>query len=269
MILLGGINRISSHTTDIPFLPLYFVTVAGPFLAGIILTGLYDGKKGYRSFISQLVKWRAPVKWWTVAILAAPITVFLTLFILYILSPIFLPGIFSPGESPFASAFGLSGSNKISLLLFVVMLGLFNGFVEEIGWTGFATSRMKMGPAFISTGLIIGILWGLWHFHSNYLGSAEAAGPLPLPLYMAGLLFTFLPPFRIIMTWVYAHTKSLLMAILMHASLDIAWIISTPINLTGGQLVTWYLAWAIVLWGIVVVIGLVGNKKREIPNTFF
>jgi len=27
----------------------------------------------------------------------------------------------------------------MTLFLFVLMLGLFNGFVEELGWTGFAT----------------------------------------------------------------------------------------------------------------------------------
>jgi membrane protease YdiL (CAAX protease family) len=261
ILILGGIGRISSHSTDVPFLPLYFVTVAGPSVAGILLTGLFDGIKGYRNFISQLLKWRVQLKWYAVALLIAPFTVFTILFILYLFSPAFLPGIFSPGDSPIASMFGLPNGNKISLLLFVVMLGLFNGFVEEIGWTGFATSRLKMDSTFIAAGLKLGIMWGLWHFLSNYIGSAHGAGTVPLPLYMAVILFSFLPPFRIIMTWVYAHTRSLLIAILMHASLDIFWILSTPINLTGEQRVIWYVAWAIVLWGIVAVIKITGKKS--------
>ena len=266
ILVLGGIGRISSHATDVPFLPLYFVTVAGPSIAGILLTGLFDGKKGYRSFVSQLVRWRVQGKWYGVALLIAPFTVFATLFILHLFSRAFLPGIFSPGDNPIAAMFGLPNSNKILLLLFVVMLGLFNGFVEEIGWTGFATSRMKMNPTLIPGGLTLGIIWGLWHFLSNYIGSADGAGTLPLPLYLAVILFSFLPPFRIIMTWVYAHTRSLFIAILMHASLDIFWILSTPVNLTGEQRVIWYLAWAIVLWGIVAVINITSKKTNHRNN---
>jgi len=266
ILVRGGTDRINSHSTDIPFLPLYFVTVAGPSIAGIVLTGLYDGKKGYRSFFSQLVKWRVQVKWYAIALLVAPLTVFTILFILYLFSSVFLPGIFSVGNNPVASAFGLPNTNKVSLSLFVVMLGLFNGFVEEIGWTGFATSRMKITPALISTGLTIGMMWGLWHFLSNYIGSADGAGSLPLPLYLAATLFSFLPPFRIIMTWVYAYTGSLLIAILMHTSLDVFWILSTPLHLTGEQRVIWYLAWAIVLWGIVAAINISRKKANHRIN---
>jgi hypothetical protein len=94
------------------------------------------------------------------------------------------------------------------------------------------------------------------------MGSAVGADAFPLPLYMAVILFSFLPPFRILMTWVYDHTRSLFIAILMHASLDIFWILSMPNVLTGQQRVTWYMTWAIVLWGIVAIIGIVRNGKR-------
>jgi hypothetical protein len=79
---------------------------------------------------------------------------------------------------------------------------------------------------------------------------------------MAVILFSFLPPFRVLMTWVYDYTGSLFIAILMHASLDIFWILSTPTSLTGQQRVTWYVAWAVILWGIVAVKGIVRIAKR-------
>ena len=64
------------------------------------------------------------------------------------------------------------------------------------------------------------------------------------------------------MTWVYEHTGSLFIAILMHASLDIFWILSMPVVMTGQQRVVWYMAWAVVLWGIVAVICKVENRKK-------
>jgi CAAX protease family protein len=262
LLILGGPNRITSRPTNTPFLPLYFITVAGPSIAGILLTGLYHGRKGYRELLSRLIKWRVRVKWYAAALLTAPLTVFATLLMLSLFSPVFQPGIFSSGNNPVASMFGLPGTNKISLLLFVVMIGLFNGFIEELGWTGFVTPKLRLKRNFMITGFQLGLVWGLWHFLSNYIGSAAGAGAFPLPLYMAVILFSFLPPFRILMTWVYDHTGSLFIAIVMHASLDIFWILSTPSFLTGQQRVTWYVIWAIVLWGIVAIIGIVRNGKR-------
>jgi len=259
VMILGG--RISS-LTDAPFLPLYFVSVAGPSITGVLLTGLYDGTKGYREFFSRLIKWRVKAKWYVAALFIAPLTVFASLFALSLISPVFLPGIFSSGDNDIASMFGLTGNNKIILLSFVLMLGLFNGFVEELGWTGFLTPRLRLNHNWIATGLNAGVMWGLWHLLSNYVGSAAGAGKVALPLYMAVILFSFLPPFRILMTWVYDHTGSLFVAILMHASLDVFWILSMPNALAGQQRVTWYLTWAAVLWAIVATIGFVRNKKR-------
>jgi membrane protease YdiL (CAAX protease family) len=166
-----------------------------------------------------------------------------------------MPGIFSSGSNPVASMFGLPSSDKITFILFVFMVGIFNGFIEELGWTGFATHRLKLDRNLILTGTSAGILWGLWHLPSNYIDSAAGAGTVPLPLYISLLLFTFLPPYRILMMWVYKHTGSLFIAVLMHASLDIFWILSTPLLLTGKERVIWYALWALVLWSLVLIIG--------------
>jgi uncharacterized protein len=261
VLIIGGPDRITSQPTNAPFLPLYFATIAGPGIAGVLLTGLYNGKKGYREFFSRLAKWRVQVKWYAVALLAGPFTVFTALLALSLFSPVFLPGIFSSVNNPVASMFGLPDNNKVTLLLFVLKLGLFNGFVEELGWTGFVTPRLRVNHKLIATGFNVGVMWGLWHLLSNYVGSAAGSGAFPLSLYMTVLLFSFLPPFRIIMTWVYEYTGSLFIAILMHASLDIFWILYMPVVLTGQQRVVWYMAWAVVLWGIVAVICKVENQK--------
>jgi membrane protease YdiL (CAAX protease family) len=262
VLILGGPDQITSEQSDAPFFPLYLVTVAGPFMAGVLLTGLYNGKKGYRELLSRLCKWRVPVRWYVFALLLAPLSVFATLFGLSLTSPVFMPGIVSPGNNAAASMFGVIGSNKITLTLLVLMLGLFNGFVEELGWTGFATHRLKLKHNLIATGITLGVMWGLWHLLSNYIGSAAGAGTVPLPLYITLLLFSFLPPFRILMVWVYKHTESLFLAILMHASLDVFWLLAMPVALTGEERVIWYALWAVVLWSMVAIV-IYGEYKRE------
>ena len=146
------------------------------------------------------------------------------------------------------------------MILFVFAISLFNGLVEEVGWTGFATPELLAHHGILASGLNLGIMWGLWHLLSNFMGSAEAAGLVPLPLYLSAMLFTFLPPFMVLMIWVYKHTGSLLIGVLMHASLDLFWILSMPVSITGGERMTWYIVWAAVLWGLVALVGL--SKKK-------
>ena len=261
-LLIGGPGRISSQPITAPFLFLYLITVAGPIISGVLLTGLYHGKKGYRDLFSRLFKWRIPVKWYAIALLIFPLIVFAPLLILSLFSPVFIPGIFDTGTHPIASAFGLPGDDKGTLVLFVFILGLFNGFVEEVGWTGFVTPLLSLKQNIIKAGIILGIMWGLWHLLSNYLGSDAGAGGVSLLLYLLVMLFSFLPPFRILMIWVYRHTGSLLLAVLMHASLNMFWMLSMPLSLTGKERMVWYLLWAAVLWSIVIIISVVSNRKK-------
>lgn len=63
------------------------------------------------------------------------------------------------------------------------------------------------------------------------------------------------------MVWVYEHTESLLIGVLMHASLDAFWILSMPIAITGEERMTWYIVWAAVLWGLVATFSLAMKKR--------
>ena len=268
ILLIGGPGKITSQSIKAPFLLLYLITVAGPVISGVLLTGLYHGKKGYRDLFSRLFKWHIPVKWYAVALLIFPLTVFAALFVLSLFSPVYMPGIFDSGTHPIASAFGLPGGDKITLVSFVFILGLFNGFVEELGWTGFVTPLLSLKQNIVKASITLGIMWGLWHSLANYLGSDAGAGSVSLFLYIPVMLFSFLPPFRILMIWVYRHTGSLLIAVLMHASLNMFWMLSMPLSITGKERMVWYLLWAAVLWSIVIIISVVNNKKKAIRNTF-
>jgi membrane protease YdiL (CAAX protease family) len=183
-----------------------------------------------------------------------------TLFALSLTSPAFIPGILATNNAD-SLLFGFSSNEKTSFVLFVLLLGLVNGFIEELGWTGFAIPKLTPRHGILTTGLSVGFLWGGWHFLSNYLGSASAAGELPLFLYMSAMLFSFLPPYRVLMVWVYERTGSLLLAMLMHASLNIFWLLSMPLAITAVQHVIWYLAWAAVLWIVVAAVAVANHQQ--------
>jgi membrane protease YdiL (CAAX protease family) len=155
------------------------------------------------------------------------------LFTLSLISPAFKPAIFaSRGNAP--------------ALLPAVMAGLAVGLFEEIGWTGFATPRLRSRYSVLITGLLIGVVWGAWHF-LPFWESDTFSGAFPLFL-LTIRLFSWLPPYRVLMGWVYDHTESLLLSVLMHASLMAGLTIFVPADLSGTSLAIWILAWAAVLW---------------------
>jgi uncharacterized protein len=255
--IIGGVGAIpgtAEQTTKL-FPAVYLVTVAGPSLAGLLLTGLTGGWTGFRELGSRLLKWRVGARWYAVALLTTPLTVMATLLSLSLISPEFLPGF-------------LTTSVKASMLQFgfVASVGLLTGLLEELGWTGFAIPRLLGRHGVLATGLFVGLLWGAWHFLSNIWGSGTSSG-VPLALFMPAILFSFLPPYRMLMVWVYDRTESLLVAILMHASLVAFWIISTPVGMVGVPLVTWYLVWAAALWAVVGAVAMAnhGHISRQPP----
>jgi len=260
LLVIGGPGRIPGTAEEIAkiFPVAYLATVAGPSLAGVLLTGPVGGRAGFRELLSRLLRWRVAARWYAVALLAAPLSVLATLLALSLLWPEFLPGVLANGGKASASFLGMGLGG-------VAGLAIFNGFAEELGWTGFAIPRLRLRYGVFATGLTAGLLWGAWHFASNIYMSAASAGAVPLALFMAALLFSFLPPFRVLMVWVYDRTGSLLVAMLMHASLDFFWLISTPTGIAGAPLATWYVAWAILLWLVVAAVALAtrGQLSRQ------
>ena len=137
--------------------------------------------------------------------------------------PGFLPGI-------------VTTDDKASLLLFGIAVGLWVGFFEELGWTGFAVPRLRLRYGVLTTGLIVGLLWGAWHFP---VFSGRAAVPperSPWPSSCPCSSSPFLPAYRVLMVWVYDRTGSLLVAMLMHASLTASTLILQPAGEQGRPL---------------------------------
>lgn len=230
--------------------------VLGPGVAGIILTGLIDGRAGLREFRSRLLKWRVGARWYAVALLTAPL-VFTAVFVpLSLISPEFLPRIFIT-------------SDKATVLLMGIAAGLTAGIFEELGWTGFAIPRMRLRYGVLGTGLIVGILWAAWHLLQNYwasgVTSGEISGTFWLVNAVVGTLVGSLVAYRVLMVWVYERTGgSLPVAMLMHVSLTFFTIIVFPPSAVEANLISGY-AYTAVLWVVVVAVAVAngGHLSRQ------
>lgn len=245
LLVVGGPGAIpapSEQSTKL--LPIaILVMVLGPSVAGLLLTGFVDGRAGFRELLSRLFKWRAGIGWYGVAFLTTPLLATAVLLALSLLSPEFLPAIFTTNDKAF-------------LMLIGIVSGLVVGIFEEIGWTGFAIPRMRLRYGVLTTGLIVGLLWAAWHFLVYFWGSGDSSGAFSLAIFLPEFLFlvTVLPVYRVLMVWVYDHTESLLVAMLMH-TIHTAATTSILVPLaTGVSRVIYYLVFAAALWVFVAVV---------------
>jgi membrane protease YdiL (CAAX protease family) len=230
--------------------------ILGPSVASILLTGLLFGRAGLCEFRSRLLRWRVGARWYAVALLTAPLSIMAVLLALSLLSPEFLPRIFTASDKPI-------------LFLMGNAVGLVAGIFEELGWTGFAVPTLLRLPyGVLSTGLIVGVLWGAWHFFVNFWGSGVTSGELSLaiflPVWLLGTLVGSLTAYRVLMVWVYERTGSLLVAMLMHVSLATFTFILTP-PLGGAPYWVIGSAYAAALWVVVAAIAVAqgGHLSRQ------
>lgn len=233
----GGFANTSWQTDGrFPFAVL--AMLAGPSVTGLLLTGLVDGKSGLREILRRLLTWRVGAGWYGVALLPAPLLAAAVLFALSLSSPIF------------------TASDKATVLLSGIAAGL-TTILEELGWTGFAVPRLRRRHDVVTTGLIVGVLWGAWHFLQGLFISGTYSGALPLALFVPMNFFAAvaqLTAYRVLLVWVYDRTGSLLVVTLMHASLTASTIfIFTPLA-TGMSFLTYVWVLAAALWVVVAAV---------------
>lgn len=231
---------------------VYVGMLVGPSLAGLLMIGLVEGRAGFRSLFSRLGKWRVGIRWYAVALLTVPLLVLAILYLLSLKSPAFLPAI-------------TVSDDKITLLITGSVMGLAVGFFEELGWTGFVVPRLRQKYSLLATGLLVGLLWGAWHY-PPFSPSGADGGSLSAAVYLAVLLFSFLPAYRVLMVWVYDRTQSLLLIVLMHAPLSACQLILIPPALSGEKLVAYDLIFAAALWVIAAIALVAGATTRTAPQ---
>lgn len=224
-------------------MPLLFAAMcAGPLVSCILSVYLVDGKDGFKKLASGLVKWQAKFRYYILALFTAPALTLLAFLLLSFFSPKFIPAIFS-------------SEGKFMIIIGGIIGALAAGFFEELGWTGFAIPKLRLKYNIINTGLIVGIVWGIWHFPLFMI--KDPAGVIPLSLLLMVRLITHLPAFRILMTWVYDQTQSLLVIMLMHMSLTASALIFQPTIESGVDIIISNLIYTILLYATVFSINIV------------
>jgi uncharacterized protein len=223
--LTGTLRFQGVHIPFERILMVFGAMLAGPSFAALALIALGDGQMGFRLLGKHMGRWKVGLQWYLAALLTAPAAALIVLLgLTALVSPVFAPG-FAP--------VGLA-------------VGLLAGFFEEIGWTGFALPRMRQRFSPLASALVIGLLWGLWHLAADFSGST----PGQEGYWAASFLLFWLAPlvaYRVLMVWVYTHTRSLLLMQLMHAAYTAALFALSP-ALDVELALVYHGALTIVLW---------------------
>ena len=244
LALLGPAGMVMTGATTPP--AAGGALLAGPAGACMILTAVLEGKAGFRELARRLRRWRVGGRWYAVALLTGPLVMLATAAAISLAVPGFYGGFASPGD-------------LWSTVAGALAVGVSVGIFEELGWTGFALPRLRRRHGMMSTGILMGVLWGAWHF-PMFAGSTDPSGVLPPALIVAVFLFAWLPPYRVLMVWVYDRTGSLSLAMLMHAPISATTLVLSAMASeadAGVAILFPVLGWGAALWAIVGAVGLV------------
>jgi len=138
-----------------------------------------------------------------------------------------------------------------------LVVGLVISFFKEIGWTGFATHVLKKRHGLLATGLLVGLPWCLLHLP---LSAGTASGAVPQALSVAAPFFWWLP-YRVLMVWVYDHTQSVLMAMLMHlAGVACAFVLLSS-AMVGVPDLIFNVVFGATLWVLVAAVAAADRRK--------
>jgi membrane protease YdiL (CAAX protease family) len=137
--LLGSIGFDLTRVGVTEAFAIFGCMVAGPSIAGLLLTALVVGRAGLAALGSAVGHVRVPLRWYALALLTTP------LLMLGVLLPM---------------SVWISTDYAPSFLPFGIVAGVLAGALEEIGWTGFATPRLLQRFSPLRSGIILGGAWG-------------------------------------------------------------------------------------------------------------
>jgi uncharacterized protein len=158
----------------------------GPAAAAVVVLKLTGEPLGV--WARAIVRWRVPGRYWLYA-LGLPAA-------MYGFANLVLVALGEPVE------WSLLGERAVPYLGTFVVTMLILGGQEEPGWRGFALPRLQQRYGPLQGTAILGLVWGVWHL--------PVMGPL-------GFVVPFVLAF--LYTWLYNRTGSVLLAILLHASI--------------------------------------------------
>ena len=177
-------------------------TFTGPTLAAFVMVRVTEGKAGPKRLLRRYVQWRVKLRWYLFVLLVIPAA--------EVFGAIVVPGALASYQPV---TLGLVAGYPLA---FVTTLVLGGPLGEEPGWRGFALPRLQVACGPLGGGVVLGVMWALWHLPLFWTGVWTPLSPANVVMFIA--MITLL---TVVMTWVFNNVAgSLLITMLMHASFN-------------------------------------------------
>jgi len=209
------------------------VSVFTPSLTAIALTALVDGKTGVRELLVKQTNQGIRFQWLVISLITFPLIALIAI------------GLHSLLGGP---ALALRTTQLLPQMIVILLIAL----GEEYGWRGYALPRLQQRYNALVASLILGLIWGVWHFPGYLIGVGV---PLEMPFY---LFMLWVLAATILITWVYNNTRSVVAAILMHVAANVTFNYLPLLPEFTGQMTTFWLFLGVVWLVSVVVVILFG-----------
>jgi membrane protease YdiL (CAAX protease family) len=166
-----------------------------PSLVAIFLTWKQEGMVGLHRLGRRLVQFNIGWRWYLVALLIVIMGTLGQLTIMRFLGQRFDGNLFLA---------------QLGSALPLIILGPLS---EEIGWRGYALDRLQTKWNALTSSLIIGLVWGLWHWPLfEMVGTSQHELAIPFAGFVGGVM-----TISILYTWLHNNTQSSIwMAIFFH-----------------------------------------------------
>ena len=140
------VGQIAGSLPGIPNnLPASALMFVCPGAAALILLRVQQGPRSVRRLLRRALR-VAPARWIVAAVAVFPLLALGSYAVLW------LAGAAEP----------TAGGGWIAVPVYFVVFAV-SAFGEELGWTGYATVRLRRQHGVLATGTSIGIVWAVWH----------------------------------------------------------------------------------------------------------
>lgn len=178
--------------------------LANPSVAGLLMIVWLQSLRGIRRVLGTLVPWPVRRTWpMLVVVLLLPLVWMLVTFVLL-----------AATGGPVPAVTG--GDLRTYFYVAIIEKGFFfgPGLIEEIGWRGFALPQLQRRYSALTSSLVIGLVWALWHV-PGFVAEGRFAW------WSLAIFIPHVIGYSIIFTWIFNTTGgSLLACILLHGAIN-------------------------------------------------
>lgn len=200
----------SSIAKSAPVLNAALMMVAGygPSLAAIVIIVAFSPRAGkhtgLRAWLARCLNWRVGWTWYAFAFCLPPI-VMATALALHVLLGGPMPLLMSIDHI------------LLAILNFGIVFFVGGPLGEEFGWRGFALPALATRFNWRWAGLIVGVIWALWHLPLFFITDSLQSHMSPA-VFMLNIISG-----SVVFAWLFERTKcSVIPALVLHTSLN-AW----------------------------------------------